>query len=49
MQAIEQIPAKLLGGHRLAQIDMGRGDDTGVDGDRLAAADALDGAFLEKA
>jgi hypothetical protein len=45
----EQVLAEAAGGDHRLQILVRRADDAGVDGDRLAAADALDDPFLEEA
>src|SRR6266436_1179191 len=49
MQAIEQILAEMAAFDALQQLAVGRGDDADVDLYRLAPANRLDRAFLERA
>src|SRR6266852_4143710 len=49
MQAIEKILAEMAAFDALQQLAVGRGDDADVDLHRLAPANRLDRAFLERA
>ena len=46
-QSVIEICAKLFFSHGGFQVAVGRGDDAHVDRHRRAAADAVDGAFLQ--
>ena len=49
MQPVEQVLAERAALHEVEQLAVGRGNDADVDLHRLAAADRLDGAFLQRA
>ena len=49
MQPVEQVLAERAVLHEVEQLAVGRRNDADVDLDRLAAADRLDGAFLQRA
>ena len=49
VQPVEQVFAERAVLHEVEQLAVGRGNDADVDLDRLAAADRLDGAFLQRA
>ena len=49
VQPVEQVFAERAVLHEVEQLAVGRGNDADVDLHRLAAADRLDGAFLQRA
>ena len=49
VQPVEQVLAERTALHEVEQFAVGRGNDADVDLHRLAAADRLDGAFLQRA